>query len=250
MCFSPDNLYALFGDLYGLLIDICHFFVCIFQHLIELLSALVDCFVAWCRVHWPWAIQPSHSDSSIWAIGFTMNTWTVSLDRARFQLHGLIRTAIDDSRATAQQAHFLERLVEWKNQDHRQVKIFLNKYQDALDEIDRIIAKHPSLRESEIRSEPISWFPRFVLLSFAVFSVCCLVFGWYYNITLIVLFPYPVICLYYQWERLWLPSRIRRRFKKLMDMIPEMERNINEEKQEIDNALNELLKRFNPPENT
>jgi len=194
------------------------------------LQQLIAWLESWCHGLWSWAIDQKDSDSSVWAIAFTMNTWAGSLDRARFQLHGRIRKAIDASRAEAQQAHFVENMMNWEenNYDPKRLMECIRDYTHYLSILEKYERRYPTLQESEENGLSISWFPRFVLVSCACISLACLLLKRFYNGTLFVLLPYPCFCIYYKYKEVSLKRKIHHLFAYLKKKYPEMARNPEE----------------------
>lgn len=194
-----------------------------------------------------WAFAQSTCDISVWVIAFTINTWAVSLGRAKFQLHGAIRKAIDESREQVQQAHLVEQLRNYPVHNSKDAKKFLEDCNKFLTKLGKWEIQYPKLE----REEPISGAPRFFLAGCALFSALCIVFKWFYNITLLVLLPYPVLLIYYSWQRYHLRRYITRKRAELISKIPDVLRRLDKAQQnaqkqfdETKTMMNELLRKL------
>lgn len=155
-------------------------------------------------------------DVSAWAIAFTMNTWGASLGRVRFQTHGTIRKAIDESRAKAKQARFLEQLSEnqtIKTTHQEEVEVFKSKFDSFLTKLEKFDAKYPPLNPDE-HGELCSTRARVILGFFAFLSVLCILFGWFYNCSLVVLFPYPALAFLYLVRARTIPRFIQKSYEQ------------------------------------
>ncbi len=183
-----------------------------------LLDKLLSVF--WVVVGWLKANRTS--DVSVWAIAFTMNTWAASLGWVRFQLHGAIRKAIDESRAKAQQARLLERLTDWKGPDESSFRKIEKKFDTFLSKLELFDVKYPRL-EMDLREPLLNGFPRFVLGFAAIVSLGCILFNKLYNWTLVVLLPFPAFFIYYSFKKRSVPRFIRRRYAKLENDFDKLE---------------------------
>lgn len=185
--------------------------------------------VAHWGMHWfqmaiDWAFRERSCDVSAWAIAFTMNTWAVSLARVLAHLRGAVRKAIDESRARAQQAQFLERVRGLAGSHSRDARKVLERFSRFLTHLERLCVKYPKA-ESYRSDEPIKGSPRIILGIASVFSLLCILFSWFYNWTLIVLLPYPCFVVYYHYKKWSLPRFIRKRFdriEKSVNAIPDV----------------------------
>lgn len=182
-------------------------------------------------------------DVSAWAIAFTMNTWGASLVRARFQMYGTIRKAIDSSHAKAQQAHFLERLMERRQSvqtDRNKVEKFKKLFFAFLTKLEKLDRKYPPI-QTENHNEMISIGTSRFLGFCAFFSVLCILFGWFYNATLVVLFPYPIFALLYAFKKWRLPRFIQNSYEKSENAFNLA---INEDPAKEEISLDDLAKKL------
>lgn len=182
-----------------------------------------------------WAFAPSKCDITVWAIAFTINTWALSLGRAKFQLHGAIRKAIDESRTQVQQAHLVEQLRNYPVHNLKDAREFLEDCNNFLTKLAKWEIQYPKLD----RDEPISGPPRVVLSVCTLFSALCIVLKWLYNITLVVLLPYPILLIYYNWQRYRLPRYITQKRTELISKIPDVLRRLGEAQEKAQKQFDE-----------
>lgn len=162
-----------------------------------------------------WATKVSISDVTVWLIVFSMNTWGATLKRARESLHQATQNAIEKSRLKVQQAQLVEQLQTYLRQNPEDA-------QKIIQDFDRYFSKLEKWKnqDSQIETcESTACLPEFVLSLCALITAFCIIGGWFYNITLIVLVPFPVIMSYYTGQSYFRVRYIERKRAKLFSKV-------------------------------
>ena len=162
-----------------------------------------------------WARTVSISDVTVWLIAFSMNTWGATLKHARESLHQATKNAIAKSRLKVQQAQLVEHLQTYLRQNPEDAQKIIQAF-------DRYFSKLEEWKnqDSEIETcESMACFPEFVLSLCALITAFCIIGGWFYNITLIVLVPFPVIMSYYTGQCYFRLRYVERKRAKLLSKI-------------------------------
>lgn len=157
------------------------------------MRSVIDCIVSCVCSILHFLFKESTGDVMLWALAFTMNTWATTLDRARKRLIESTRKAVEKSRMTVKQARLVEALWICRRSNPKGSKKFLRDASAYLSKLDKWKVQDERIKAGEV----IEGLPEYILSICALFSALCIIFGWLYNITLIVLLPFPfLMCRY------------------------------------------------------
>ena len=175
-------------------------------------GATPDAISVWCKiVKW---LTASRSDSAVWAIAFTINTWAASIKDARISVYDNVHLIFSAYKSDIKYAQLLERAENLTDENgHKELRI----------RIDRLL-RYIDSKDAEFLSDTKSpgMFAMRIMWCAATISVFVILFEWYYNYMLVLLLPYPVFCLWQilrgRWSRVcvwWLRRRVYSSLKKI-----------------------------------
>ena len=162
---------------------------------------------------WLWLIT-SRTDSAAWAIAFTINTWAATIQKARVSVYESVHVIFVACKKGIKDAQWIEEAERLTDEEgHREFRSRLHKLQKYIENRDAEF-----LRDTK----DSGMFMKRVMMCAALVSVLVIVFQWFYNVTLAVLLPYPLFCLWQiirgRWARfrVW---RMRASVKKELNSI-------------------------------
>ena len=151
-----------------------------------------DAISMWCKIlSW---LTASRTDSAVWAIAFTINTWAASIKSARILVYKNVHDIFVTYKNEINDAQWLERAQSLTDADgHKKFRSRVNKLLEYIDKKDADF--RTDAHNNEVLIKRIMW-------AAATLSVLVIVFEWYNNFLLILLFPYPLFC-FWQTLRGW-----------------------------------------------
>lgn len=160
-----------------------------------------------------WLIA-DRADSAAWAIAFTINTWAATIKDARLAVYKDVHALFAACKKDIKDAQWLEEAESLTDEKgHKEFRSRLDKLQKYLDRKDA---------EFLIDTKDSGMAIKRIMLCAALASVLIIVFQWYYNVTLAVLLPYPLFCLWQIMRGRWAKFRIwkmRKSVKNELDSI-------------------------------
>lgn len=180
------------------------------------MQSVIDCIVFCGSSVLCFLFKQMESDVILWAIAFTMNTWATTLDGHRKRWIESTKKAIKKSRLKVQQAKLVEALEFCRLINPEGSKSFLREGDAYLSKLDKWEVQYDKTKAIE----SIDAFPEFILSVCAFFSIVCIIGRWFYNITLIVLLPFPCLMCHYTGQRYFRLRYIERKRAKLLSRIP------------------------------
>lgn len=131
-----------------------------------------------------WLVAPRQaSDSAIWAIAFTLNTWASTMETARAQAYAKVRNMAENTLRNIEGKQWLD-LIEKQPESVPRAN-FLRALNQLLDYVKSVRARYSEEQCAR------KWFAKRVMGLASFLSVLCIFFEWYYNGALALLLPYP-----------------------------------------------------------
>lgn len=178
----------------------------------------------------------SRTDSAVWAIAFTINTWAASIKSARISVYEGVHDLFSAYKNEIKDAQWLERAEKLTDADGH--KTLRARVDGLLEYIDR--------KDAEFLADAnaSSIFAKHVLWCAAVLSVLVIVFEWYRNYMLVLLLPYPVFCLWQSMRGRWAMFRAWLKRRSATSSLAEIENSCGTPADEPP-SMDELKKRIN-----
>ena len=149
--------------------------------------SVCGCVVSGLKALWSW-LTTSRPDSAAWAIAFTINTWAATIQKARVSVYESLHAIFVACKKSINDAQWIEEAERLTDEEgHREFRSRLDKLQKYIETKDAEFlddTKDPGM------------FMKRVMMCAALVSVLVIVFQWFYNVTLVVLLPYPLFCLW------------------------------------------------------
>ena len=169
--------------------------------------------ILWLKAFWAW-LMTSRTDSAAWAIAFTINTWAAIIKSARLVVYKDVHAIFVACKRGIKDAQWIEEAESLTDEEgHREFRLQLHKLQKYIEKKDAEFlgdTKNPGM------------FMKRVMSCAALASVLIIVFQWCYNVTLVVLLPYPLFCCWQiirgRWARLrvwWMRLSVKRELNSI-----------------------------------
>ena len=139
-------------------------------------------FLSWL---WFWLVTSDPAYSSIVAIGFTINSWTASLETIRTKHSERVQKKIQETTSTLRDKKWLNDLNGLNASEQSDLNVKFKKAMDYLHVADRLGHRLEILER---------WF-QWIMVACSVISVVFFVFKYHSLLSVLLLFPYPIFCI-------------------------------------------------------
>lgn len=168
----------------------------------------------WCKIG-SWFVT-SRTDSAVWAIAFTINTWAASIKSARSSVYEGVHELFSAYKNEIRTAQWLERAESLTDEDGH--KEFRSRVDGLLE----------YLKQKDVKflndTMGTGMFAERVMWCAATMSVLVIVFEWYYNYMLGLLLPYPLFCLWQSLRVRWAMFRAWLKRRRAASSLAEIEK--------------------------
>ena len=175
--------------------------------------SICGCVVSCLQAFWAW-LMTSRDDSAAWAIAFTINTWAATIQKARVSVYEGVHAIFVACKKGIKDAQWIEDAESLTDKEgHKEFRSRLHELQKYIENKDA---------EFLGDTKDSGMFMKRVMMCAALASVLIIVFQWYYNVTLAVLLPYPLFCLWQIIRGRWARFRVwqmRKSVEKELDRI-------------------------------
>ena len=149
--------------------------------------SILGCVVSWLRAFGDW-LMASRTDSAAWAIAFTINTWAATIQKARVSVYESVHTIFVACKKGIKDAQWIEEAESLTDEEgHKEFRSRLHKLQKYIEKKDA---------EFLGDTKDSGMLMKRVMMLAALASVLVIIFQRFYNVTLAVLLPYPLFCLW------------------------------------------------------
>lgn len=126
----------------------------------------------------------TRTDSGIWAIAFTVNTWASSVNRVRTNVYLDVRRKIKECKNKVINAQWLESVGKSQSAEmHEDFRASLSELLNYMKDVESRVS---------IKTVGKKVFAKNIMGVSAFVCALCMIFQWYYNFTIVLLFPYPI----------------------------------------------------------